>query len=155
MMKTGIIKTLLWCGFVSSAALAANSALALCSDGRHPDAVAELKVGDMVATVIVVSRLDESSPDDPQGIEDTLYTVRVLDIFKGKPGPSLKIRSENTSSRFPMDVGKKYLLFITNDGQAHFVDSCGRSGLLKDRAMELEALRKQVSRHCRGGRVAQ
>ena len=147
MMKTEILKTLLWCGFVSSTIVVTNGAFALCADGRHPDALAELKASDLVVTAIVVSSRDESSADDPQGIEDTIYAVRVLDVFKGNPCRSLKIRSENTSARFPMQVGEKYLLFITSDGKTHFVDSCGRSGLLKDRAPELDVLQKQVGRH--------
>ena len=141
-MKAKILKALLLGGLVSSSVLVANEALALCSDGRHPDVLADLKASDMVVTAIVVSSHDESSSDDPQGVEDTIYTVRVLEVFKGKPDHLIKITSENTSSRFPMDIGEKYLLFITGDGQARFIDSCGRSGPVADRAAEIQVLKK-------------
>lgn len=85
---------------------------------------------------------EEGALDDPQGVEDTIYTVRVLEVFKGKPDHLIKITSENTSSRFPMDIGKKYLLFITGDGQTRFIDSCGRSGPVADRAAEIQVLKK-------------
>lgn len=104
--------------------------------------MAELKASEMVVTAIVVSGRDESSSEDPQGVEDTIYTVRVLEVFKGKPDRLVRITSENTSSRFPMDIGKKYLLFITRDGQTRFIDACGRSGSVAERAAEIQALKK-------------
>lgn len=144
-MKVKLLKAMFSCGLASSIALVANGAHALCSDQRHPGVTAEFKTSATVLMAIVVSSRDESSQDDPQGIADTVYTVRVLDVFKGKPGSSLEITSENTSSRFPMTVGKKYLLFVNNNGETHFVDSCGRSGLLTDRMPELQAVKKQAS----------
>jgi hypothetical protein len=141
-MKAKILRALFWGGLLPSSALVANEAFALCTNGRHPDVVAELKASEMVVTAIVVSGRDESSSEDPQGVEDTIYTVRVLEVFKGKPDRLVRITSENTSSRFPMDIGKKYLLFITRDGQTRFIDACGRSGSVAERAAEIQALKK-------------
>ena len=116
---------------------------------------AEFKSSDSVVTGYVVSSRTESSPDDPQGYEDTVYTVRVLDVFKGKVGQLLELISENTSSRFPMVIGRKYLLFVNTSrvpdslqpsGLETFVDSCGNSGTLEEKKTELEAVRRMSRR---------
>lgn len=147
MMRARFLEATGWCVWASLMALSVDAAFALCWDGihpggRHPDVPAEFKASDSVVTAFVVSSRDESSPDDPQGVEDTIYTVRVLDVFKGGVGQLLELNSENTSSRFPMVIGKKYLLFVKKGGQGNFIDACGRSGPLDERKAELEAVRR-------------
>jgi hypothetical protein len=69
------------------------------------------------------------SVDDPEIVGQTNYAVEILHGYKGKPGPSIKITSVNTSTRFPMDIGQTYLLFVMSDTDgSYFVDSCGNSG---------------------------
>ena len=81
-------------------------------------------------------------PADPDGITATIYTVQVSRVVRGKVTPVIRIRSENDSGRFWMDVGKEYLLFLSKDLQHRlfFVDSCGNSGVASDR----ESVLRQV-----------
>jgi hypothetical protein len=140
-MKVNFLERVLWWVLASTAVLNTGTALAFCDE--HPDLPAELKKSDPVITAVVESQRSVSSPDDPQGVEETIYTVRVLHVFKGRPDGLLEISSENTSSRFPMEVGKEYLLFVRWSWEGEFyVDSCGNSGLLKDSKAEIEELGK-------------
>jgi hypothetical protein len=130
----------------SAVVLKAGVALALCQDGRHPDVAAGFRVSRYVVTAVVESSRTESSPDDPEGVADTVYTVRVVRVFKGKPGRVLTITDENTSSRFPMAIGKEYLLFVRTFPDGNFVDSCGKSGLLERSKEELAEVEKMAER---------
>lgn len=143
-MKMSFLKMVSWGALVSAVVLKAGAALALCQDGRHPDVAAGFRVSRYVVTAVVESSRNESSPDDPGGVADTVYTVRVVRVFKGKPGRVLTIADESTSGRFPMHVGKEYLLFVQTFPDGNFVDSCGKSGLL-DRSKEELAEVEQLS----------
>jgi len=61
------------------------------------------------------------------------YDVKVLRVFKGNPKPELRLFSENSTGRFPLDVGYEYLLFISEDsfdppiGAQLDIDNCGNS----------------------------
>ena len=144
-MKVNFLRRVLWLVLAATAVLNTGAALALCD--VHPDLPTELKKSDPVITAVVESERNVSSPDDPQGVEERVYTVRVLHVFKGRPDGLLEISSPATSSSFPMEIGKVYLLFARwSSGEGEFyVDSCGRSGLLEDRKAELEELGKILS----------
>ena len=141
-MKVSFLKRVPWWVLAATAVLNAGAALAFCD--AHPDLPTELKKSDPVITAIVESERNVSSPDDPQGVEERIYTVRVLHVFKGSPDGLLEISSPATSSSFPMEIGKAYLLFVRwSWGEGEFyVDSCGKSGLLESRKAELEELGK-------------
>ena len=143
-MKVNFLRRVLWWVLAATAVLNTGAALALCD--VHPDLPTELKKSDPVVTAVVESERDVSSPDDPQGVEERIYTVRVLHVFKGRPDGLLEISSPATSSSFPMEIGKAYLLFVRWSWEGEFfVNSCGRSGLLEDRKAELEELGKILS----------
>ena len=78
-------------------------------------------------------------PAYPDGITATIYTVQVSRMVRGKVTPIIRIRSENDSGRFWMDVGKEYLMFLSKDVRhgLFFVDSCGNSGVASDRVTVL------------------
>lgn len=131
------------CGLIFFVSLN-NRAYGLCSDGRHPAIQEEYGTSKFVILGIVISKQDISSPEDPQGIDSTVYDVDVYKYFKGSTIPNLKIISENTTSRFPMEVGKKYLLFlrfITTENKS-IVDSCGNSGEITNKKTDIEAVSK-------------
>src|SRR5690242_12252854 len=69
-------------------------------------------------------------PSDPIGVTAYNVTIEVLAKLKGSPQKLIVIRNENTSSRYPMSVGEEHVLFISRDGHALQVDSCGNSGPL-------------------------
>lgn len=123
-------------------ALAAPAARALCMDGRAPTVAQEAATasGVVVAEVGQAELLHED-PADPDGITATLYVLKVLRTVRGHMPSGLALYSENTSSRFPMEVGGRYLLFLSRDrNYRYFVDPCGNSGLLAQRQEALRAL---------------
>ena len=98
--------------------------------------------------------LDErniSTPDDPEGYEWTIYTIKVLETFKGKPQETIRLSSENTSARFPMETGKSYLLFVSQSGMVEmagqerlpedYVDNCGNSAPVQDARRAIKVVR--------------
>jgi hypothetical protein len=118
------------------------NAIALCQDGRHPGLQQEFAASKFVITGRAWKAKVVSSPDDPNGILATTYSVRVLTAFKGHPERELLIWSENTSSRFEIDLNQDYLMFIREDRRDGFyIDNCGNSGLKRDQRSKYSFLR--------------
>lgn len=122
----------------------AGTASGSCLDGRHPSPEQEFADSAIVATGtarvarIVVDR------DDPQGYIATVYEIRVREIFRGRIPRRLYVESENTSSRFPMEEGTTYLMFLQHDDHraAYFIDNCGNSAPVGAARALLPRLRK-------------
>ncbi len=61
------------------------------------------------------------------------YDVQVTRSFKGKPPTRLHLFSENSTARFWLNKGERYLLFVTEEpfdapvGRALTADTCGNS----------------------------
>jgi hypothetical protein len=47
----------------------------------------------------------------------------------------LEIFSENTSGRFPMQLRRRYVLFVYREAGRLMVDNCGNSGFIEDKAV--------------------
>jgi hypothetical protein len=85
---------------------------------------------------------DVPDPDDPEFYNWTIYDVQVVKVFKGKPPHHIRLLSENTTARFPMDHGKEYLVFVSHSPTAEmagkeklpgdYVDNCGNSGSVEE-----------------------
>ncbi len=105
----------------------------MCLDNRHPSVHDEFTTSFAVieGRILREKNLTED-PSDPSGITATVYDVRVTRQLKGRVGRTIHIKSENTSSRFPMALGSSYLLFLTRDRNSNFVDSCGNSVRLSE-----------------------
>lgn len=118
---------------------------------RHPTVTAEYASSKSVILGQLTHTRNISSPDDPDGFDWTVYEVKVLTVYKGRPPKLIKLVSPNTSSRFPMDDGRDYLLFIEHSSKperagkellpANFVDECGNSGLISERSAEIRSIR--------------
>lgn len=101
---------------------------AVCLDNRHPNIRDEFRF----SVAVVVGRVSGhkdimEDSDDPTGITATIYQIVVQRRLKGVVGQTIQLRSENTSSRFPMEEGEGYLLFLNKNGNNYFVDNCGNS----------------------------
>jgi hypothetical protein len=61
-------------------------------------------------------------------------TVSVTSVFKGSPPRKVIFESPKTSAAFPARLGRRYLLFLrqNGDGQTLYVDTCGGSQLVAD-----------------------
>jgi hypothetical protein len=75
------------------------------------------------------------------------YDVRITRSFKGQPSTHVRLFSENSTARFWLNKGERYLLFISDEmfdepiRQAMTIDTCGNSAKF-NRALagQLEAL---------------
>jgi hypothetical protein len=98
---------------------------------RYPTVEKEYEASKVVVDGLVLSKKTISIPDDPVGYAATLYKIKLLRIFKGKFNKNIILYSENTSSRFDMDVGQRYIIFAQNSDAGLFVDNCGNSKQIK------------------------
>lgn len=97
--------------------LGAAPAGALCSGASLEQ---EYRSADLVVRALVVAETrvtdDEPSADYRARWGDhspvLLNRLRVLETFKGRPGPSIKFLQEVTSGRFGVDLGREYLIFF-------------------------------------------
>lgn len=119
------LRRLLWVGLVVS-----FQAQALCTDGRRPSLDAEFAESDAVAIGVATAPRYVRDANDPEGYSALLYDMTLERVFKGDVRGRIVVRSENTSSRFPMTPGEPQLLFLTRDGRWFFVDNCGHSAAL-------------------------
>jgi len=79
---------------------------------------------------VIKSRHLQEDPTDPEGITATIYTIQVSRQLKGRLPSVIKMRSENDSGRYWMEVGERHILFLRKKGQYFTADSCGNSSPL-------------------------
>lgn len=102
---------------------------AACLDGSAPSRAQEAAA----ATGVVLARVLSATPlhedaTDPGGISAIRYRVERLRLIDGRSPATFELYSENTSSRFPMDVDGRYLLYLQRDRQGrYYIDACGHS----------------------------
>ena len=66
----------------------------------------------------------------------TFYSVKVAQALKGSPSKTVELYSENSSGRFPMQVGEQYLVFADYGvfegirGRKLAINNCGNSAPL-------------------------
>jgi hypothetical protein len=68
------------------------------------------------------------------------YVVKVREILKGPPSKTVTVFCENSSGRFPMTVGRTYLIFVYYDGR-YQIDNCGNSGPVTKKKDLVKAVR--------------
>ena len=113
--------------------------LAVCYRG-HPAPKVEFGESRMVVLGRAVSSQAVMSEEDPDIVGKTIYQVKAERAYRGRPHPVISIVSENTSSRFPIDEGMDYLLFVSEYRGEYFVDACGNSGRLDERRSVMKEL---------------
>jgi len=149
-----------WLLFVSLMGLPLMAS-AMCTDGRAPAVKAEFLIAPKVVQARVVSqKILQEDAEDPEGITATEYIIQVDVWYKGASKKrKLLIRDENTSSRFPMDSGVSYLLFLTPyrldfPGQ-YFVDSCGNSASISESEATLKTIKRlQATAEKKAGNIS-
>ncbi len=81
-------------------------------------------------------------------IQGTFYMVRVEELLKGSRFGDVEIYDENSSGRFPLEVGGTYLLFAYEgafeglQGLRLAINNCGNSGTLSQTRNELKMVRE-------------
>ncbi len=84
-------------------------------------------------------------------LEGTAYSVSVDEVLHGHLPATIELFSENSSGRFPMDVGSRYLLFVYRALGRTMVDNCGNSGLLAETTTVLKTIRRLQAQGGRRG----
>ena len=125
MKRTYAILTVSWI-FMSS-----MQAHAVCMQG-HPSVRLEYSESDQVVLATVKSLRYVRDPRDQDEYEAVVYHISVQRVHRGDASKALDIYSINTSARFPMGIGERYLLFIHDDPQGKVVSPCGNSGLVSE-----------------------
>ena len=124
---------------------------------RHPSVAEEYQQAQFVVIGRATHEQNIASEADPDDFDWTVYDVEVLQAFKGHPPHTIRLSSENSSARFPLDPGKTYLLFITRmpmeerEGDetlpADFVDNCGNSDVMQTAGEALKAVTRLSESH--------
>ncbi len=110
-------------------------ATAACLQG-HPSVEQEYAHSYGVVVGHVVA--EQGVPESDGYYDGVEYRVKIDEVFHGDVPQTIRLFSENSSGRFPMRIGKKYLLFIYRERDRTMVDNCGNSRLLEG----AEALRE-------------
>ena len=114
---------------VAAILLSSSPSAAVCSK-PDPKVCAEFFKSDLVFVGWVSSQRDvtaESVFDDGWS-----YQLQVETVFRGDAGESIEVFTPNNSSRFPLDVGGKYLLFANSAYDRIVIGDCGNSSRLAD-----------------------
>jgi len=84
----------------------------------------------------------QTVPPRSKSPDEWVYDLAVQELFRGPRRKTIEVITENNSGRFPLDVGKKYLLFAYKFEGPLEIDNCGKSALLPDAQEVLRELRK-------------
>jgi hypothetical protein len=118
-----------------------NAAQAVCFKGdvsvdptKGPVAPWDVEFRESQAVLIgtVGSERNIPDPHNPGFWTGTLYKLKVNALLKGAVGTSVEVFSENSSGRFPLVVGSRYVLFLRYDprGKYWIADPCGNAAKL-------------------------
>jgi hypothetical protein len=97
----------------------------------------------VIGRVVSEQRLQEDA-DDPDGVTASNVTIKVLKKLKGTLSDVIVVRNENTSSRYPMSVGEKHVLFASRTNREIWIDSCGNSEVMPDGEQVVKQVRTQL-----------
>lgn len=89
-------------------------------------------------TIVATVQDAQNVPDSSFHMDGVNYIVKVDRVLRGKliHTDTVKIFSENSPEKFPMQIGKQYLLFVHLDYNRYEVDNCGNSGMLEASTIE-------------------
>lgn len=121
------------------AALTATTCMAQCQGNRL---TVSQELHDSGATIVGTVYAAAPVPDSSFHMDGVNYVVHVDRLLKGRmvSTDQVNIFSENSPTKFPMQVGKQYVLFVHLNYNTYEVDNCGNSGLLQ--AANFESLRQ-------------
>ncbi len=134
-----------WAGALLAIALSSN-VRAVCLDdqgmsGYHIPEAKELR--DAHAIVIGAVVAERSAPPPSQDeYGGTEYRLRIQETLKGPKYKEIALFSENSSGRFPMVKGEKYLVYVSKERKYFWVSNCGNSGEAAERTELIGRIRE-------------
>ena len=127
-MMANRISKRLWMGAALAMALAGGIAHADCAEPHPPRVCAEFFHSDSVMLARIMSERQVPNTPDPRNVEGWFYKVQVIKTFRGGKLPNDEVWTDNDQTKFPLEVGKTYLLFIRpNQDLRPTPDVCGNS----------------------------
>jgi hypothetical protein len=92
---------------------------------------------------VFVGKVISSRAVSPQGTEldGWLYALSIQELFRGPQTKIIGVFTENTSGRFPLAVGKQYLIFADEFEGRLTITNCGNSALLSKAQGAIQKLR--------------
>src|SRR2546429_2325729 len=105
---------------------------------------------DRSAAVVTAQVVSQRSVAESEGHYDgVVYIVNLEKVYRGAIHGLVDVFSVNSSGRFPMQLHRRYVLFVYRDSGRLMVDNCGNSGLMTEKTEVLRALDNIVK--TRGG----
>jgi hypothetical protein len=79
--------------------------------------------------------------DTDKDVGGWFYRLRVEEMFRGPATKMITVYAENSSARFPLEKGQKYLLFAYKQNSRLEIYGCGNSALLSEASDALARLK--------------
>lgn len=132
--------------------LAAGPAGAICLAPQPVRVCTEFLHSENVVTAKILSMRKIPDTPDPNNVEGWFYKIAVDKSYRGPKIPNDEIYTGNDETKFTMEVGKTYLLFINKNQQSRAApDACGNSAELSKAGQAIAALDKLVKAAASGG----
>jgi hypothetical protein len=81
------------------------------------------------------------TPDTDNNVGGWFYRMRTEEMFRGPVSKVTTVYTENSSARFPLEKGRKYLLFAYKRNSRLEIFGCGNSALLLEASDALTRLK--------------
>jgi hypothetical protein len=140
--------------FVSAAilGLTAGSAGAVCLAPQPVRVCTEFFHSENVVVAKILSMRKIPDTPDPNNVEGWFYKIAVDKSYRGPKIPNDEIYTGNDETKFTMEVGKTYLLFINKNPQSRAApDACGNSAEMPKADKAIAALDKLTKAAASGG----
>ncbi len=123
--------------------LISTNLFAYCDKYPEISVAQEIERSKFVVIGTVISRMIVVDPlKDPEGYEAEIFKFKIEKTLKGQPGKIISLYNVNSSARFPMEVNKKYFLFVDTDEDGYWVNSCGTSKKYQDSAKVMDEVKR-------------
>jgi len=129
-----------------------GSAQAICLQPQPVRVCTEFFHSENVVAAKILSVRKIPDTPDPNNVEGWFYKIAVDKSYRGPKIPNDEIYTGNDESKFTMEVGKSYLLFINKNAQSRPApDACGNSAELSKANDAVAAIEKVIKAATSGG----
>src|SRR5215470_16333409 len=130
----------------------AGPAKAICLQPQPVRACTEFFHSENVVVAKILSVRKIPDTPDPNNVEGWFYKIAVDKSYRGPKIPNNEIYTGNDETKFTMEVGKSYLLFINQNAQSRPApDTCGNSAELSKAKDAIAAIDKIMKASTSGG----
>jgi hypothetical protein len=139
------------CASVACLVLSTGTAEAVCLAPQPVRVCTEFFHSETVVAAKILSVRKIPDTPDPNNVEGWFYQIAVEKTYRG-PKPPDEIYTGNDETKFTMEVGKTYLLFLNSNAQSRPApDACGNSAELSKAGDAVAAIDKIMKAAGSGG----